>query len=114
VSSKVSPLKGIFNILIKKKAQNPVILDLREILNFCDYFIICTSQTSHHARVLKEEILKYAKKCKLLLHHIEDDPEGKWILIDFGDFIVHIFNQEARDFYDLEHLWREAKILTSL
>ncbi len=104
----ISQLNNIVNILKKKKAKEIVILDLRGLTQLCDYFIICSSTSEKQSQALLEEILLYTKRKKISIHHIEGENTD-WILIDFGDFILHIFSEEARNYWDLEHLWNQAK-----
>jgi ribosome-associated protein len=93
-----------------KKAFGLVALDLREIASFADYFIIAGGANTRQVQAISDEIneqLKNQLKVKSL--RIEGYNSGEWILIDYGDFIVHIFEEKAREFYDLERLWRDAK-----
>ncbi len=103
-----SKIKNIINILKKKKAKDIVVLDITELSSLCDYFVICSSQSQNQSEALLEEVLLQAKKKKMSIHHVEGE-DTDWILIDFGNFILHIFSEEARSYWDLEHLWNEAK-----
>ncbi|MCI0489767.1 MAG: ribosome silencing factor [Blastocatellia bacterium] len=92
-----------------KKATGIVVLDLREIASFTDYFMICTGANARQTQAISnavEEELREAGKRPL---HIEGYSNAEWILLDYGDFIVHVFDSTARKFYDLERLWRDAK-----
>jgi len=93
-----------------KKALNIVVLDLREIASFTDYFVITsganTRQVQAIADSVEEELKKQQKKRPL---RIEGYTSAEWVLVDYGDFVVHVFEDKARKFYDLERLWREAK-----
>lgn len=99
----------ILEILINKKADNPVILDLREQTYFCDYFIICSASSQRQVKAIYEEVIKSSRKNKIRIHHYEDDPSLRWFLLDYGDVVLHIFDEEARNFYQLERLWKNAK-----
>lgn len=104
------------------KALDIVILDMRKLVNFCDYFVICTGTSDRHVRSIAEavkdslEVLgikSYVGKNKSLgaspASSINDpDVEGCWMLIDLGDVVAHVFEPAARDFYGLEHLWQDA------
>lgn len=92
-----------------KKATDVVVLDLREIATFTDYFLICSGRASRQVQAIANEIENLLRKeaCKPL--NIEGYQKAEWILMDYGDFVVHIFGQEAREFYNLERLWRDAK-----
>jgi ribosome-associated protein len=92
-----------------KKAQDLVILDLRELASFTEYFLICNGNNQRQVQAISnaiEEQLREAGKRPL---HIEGYSNGEWILLDYGDFIVHVFADAARRFYDLERLWRDAR-----
>jgi len=93
----------------EKKAQDVTILDIRGLSVFADYFVIChgNSQTQVQAIVngIKEKVLE----ADLLLKGIEGFQEGRWVLIDLGDVVVHVFHKEEREFYDLERLWGDAR-----
>jgi ribosome-associated protein len=99
----------LVEFVLEKKAIKPVILDVRKLTNICDYFVICSGETDKQTKAIYEEVLKKCEKNKIEIHHCENDNEAKWILIDFFDVILHIFNEEAREFYNLEYLWKEAK-----
>ncbi|MCM8787726.1 MAG: ribosome silencing factor [Candidatus Omnitrophica bacterium] len=95
--------------VLEKKANKPVILDVREKCNFCDYFVICSAQTTIQVKAIYQEILKKSKEYNYQIHHSESDIAGKWILVDFFDVFLHIFTDELREFYNLQNLWRDAK-----
>jgi len=86
-----------------------LILDLRNLSGFCDYFIICSGESQRQVRAIYEEVLESCKKEKIEIHHKEEDNESQWLLIDFFEVVLHIFLEEKRKFYNIEHLWREAK-----
>jgi len=96
-----------------KKAIDPVLLDLRGIADFTDFFIIVSGSSEKQVQAISDEIEERLKK---ELHEIPINIEGyataEWILMDYGDFIVHIFDKNAREFYDLERLWRDARKIT--
>ena len=94
-----------------KKASNVKVLDLREVTSFTNYFVICTGSNPRQIQAIADEAMHRLKR--LGEHAI--DTEGyaiaEWILLDYGDFIIHVFSKKARDYYDLERLWRRAKIV---
>jgi ribosome-associated protein len=92
-----------------KKATNMVVLDLREIASFTDYFILCSGRASRQVQAISDEVEEQLRKEGSKTSHIEGYQKADWVLMDYGDFVVHIFGQEARDFYNLERLWRDAK-----
>ena len=92
----------------EKKATEIVALDLREVASFTEYFVICTGANTRQVQAISnfvEEELRKAGKRPL---HIEGYSTGEWILLDYGDFIMHVFSNSSRRFYDLERLWRDA------
>jgi ribosome-associated protein len=106
---KESQLSEAIEAAIDKKAQDPVVIDLSDICSFTDYFFICTGTSSRHNQTIAETIEEKLKKMGVRPLHTEGQAEGEWILIDYVDFVVHIFSARAREFYDLERLWRAGK-----
>lgn len=92
-----------------KKAQDVVVLDLREVTSFTDYFVICTGSNARQNQAISDEVHAQLKKRGELPVSLEGYGNGEWILQDYGDFIVHVFLPAPRSFYDLERLWRHAK-----
>jgi ribosome-associated protein len=96
----------------EKKAIEPVVLDLREIASFTDYFVICSGANERQVQAISDEVYEQLKKTGEPAARVEGYKTAEWILLDFGDFVVHVFEQKARQFYDLERLWRESKRVT--
>jgi ribosome-associated protein len=91
------------------KAIDPVELDLRDVLAYTDYFVICTGNTDRQAKAIHDRIHEGLKKEHgVLPRRVEGLGESRWILMDYLDVVVHIFTPEAREFYRLEQLWGEA------
>ena len=93
----------------EKKAIEPVVLDLREIASFTTYFVIVGGQNERQVQAISDEIYEQLKKSGEAAARVEGYKTAEWILLDYGDFVVHVFEQKARKFYDLERLWRESK-----
>ena len=94
----------------EKKAFDMVALDLREIASFTEFFIICSGANQRQVQAISDEINEQLKKqLKTKAIRVEGYNAGEWILLDYGDFVVHIFEKAARDFYDLQRLWRDAR-----
>jgi ribosome-associated protein len=91
-----------------KKAQELTILDMSEACSFTDYFVICTGRSSRQTGAICDEIRQQLKKQGVSPLRVEGESEGDWILMDYLDVVVHIFTPDARDFYRLEVLWKEA------
>jgi len=85
-----------------------VMLDTREICSFADYFVICSGETRRQIEAICDEILGVLKKEGTMLRRREGAPGSGWMLMDFGDVIVHIFAPAERDYYQLEKLWGKA------
>ena len=91
------------------KAIDPVELDLRDVLGYTDYFVICTGNTDRQTKAIHDGIHKALKdEHGLLPRRVEGVTEARWILMDYLDVVVHVFTPEAREFYRLEQLWGEA------
>lgn len=94
----------------EKKAFDITAIDLREIASFTEFFIIASGANARQVQAISDEITeKLKEKLNSRVIRVEGYTAGEWILLDYGDFIVHIFEQKARQFYDLERLWRDAK-----
>ena len=89
-------------------ATDVVMLDMREVCDFADYFVIMTAETPRHAQTLLEALAKALAEQGSPLHHREGSAAGGWSLLDFSDVIVHVFRAEERDYYDLEGAWPGA------
>ena len=106
-SPEIGILEGIENV----KGEEINILDLRSIENVaCKYFIICTGNSSTQVNAITSSVRKFvSKELSEKPWHIEGLENCKWVLIDYVDVVVHVFNKETREFYKLEELWEEAE-----
>ncbi len=102
-------MKTVVLALDDKLAQNIEVIDVSEITDLGDYFVIATGNSSTQVRALADAAEEKAKEEGFALHHREGYNGESWILLDFGDVIVHIFDRETREFYGLEHLWEDGK-----
>jgi ribosome-associated protein len=94
----------------EKKASDLLAIDLREIASFTEFFIIASGNNQRQVQAISDEINEQLKKqLDSRPVRIEGYSSGEWILLDYGDFIVHVFEKNAREFYDLERLWLDAK-----
>ena len=91
-----------------KKALDLVALYLRDIASFTDYFLLASGANTRQVQAVADEIVERLKRRGTPAARVEGYTAAEWILLDYGDFIVHIFEQKARRFYDLERLWRDA------
>jgi ribosome-associated protein len=93
----------------EKKAEKMVALDLRPVASFTEFFVICSAANQRQVQAIADEISEQVKKQqKQSPVRIEGYSAAEWVLLDYGDFVFHIFDKDARDFYDLERLWRDA------
>lgn len=92
-----------------KKALDIVVLDLREIATFTNVFLITSGANQRQVQAIADEVVEKLKKAGTAAARVEGYRSAEWILVDYGDFIVHVFDDKARKFYDLERLWREGK-----
>ncbi|MFL6374597.1 MAG: ribosome silencing factor [Pyrinomonadaceae bacterium] len=93
-----------------KKAFDMRVLDLRDVASFTEFFIIASGANQRQVQAIADDIEEQLKKqLQTRPVRIEGYNSAEWLLMDYGDFIVHVFNKEAREFYDLERLWRDAR-----
>ena len=92
-----------------KKARDILLLNMAELSPVTDYFMICSAQSSTQVRAIADNIEDKLAEAGVLPAHKEGYTEGSWILMDYGDIILHIFDEENRLFYDLERIWRDGK-----
>ena len=92
-----------------KKGQEIKVLETADLTTLADYFVICSATSTTQIKALADACEKVLKEAGELPHHIEGHRGGTWVLLDFSAVVVHIFNEEARQFYDLERLWGDAK-----
>jgi|TARA_B100000780_G_scaffold254426_1_gene202540 ribosome-associated protein len=95
------------------KAKDILSLDIRDISNFADWFIIATASSSRNAKAISNKIIEEVKLNKLHVIGVEGQEDSEWVLIDCGDIVVNVMQQEAREFYDLESLWGEATLISA-
>ena len=99
----------IAGIASDKKAAEIRILDLREVVGYTDYFVVCSGGTERQTKAIHDAVHEVLQKEHgLLPRRVEGDREARWVLMDYLDCVVHIFTPEARAFYRLEQLWGEA------
>jgi ribosome-associated protein len=91
-----------------KKAKNIAVIDVGNFLAITDHFLICSAPSERQVRTIAEEIERVLALEKRKPIRREGSAEGGWMLIDFGDFVVHVFSDEMRGYYDLERLWKDA------
>jgi ribosome-associated protein len=92
----------------EKKALDLVVLDLRPVASFTDFFVITSGTNRRQVQAISDGVVEQLKKNGTRAARVEGYQTAEWILVDYGDFILHVFDEKARRFYDLERLWREA------
>ena len=95
------------------KAHNILVLDIRDISSFADWFIIATASSSRNAKAISSKLIDSLKHHKHDLVGVEGQDDAEWILVDCGDVVVNIMQQETREFYDLESLWGEKTLVSA-
>ncbi len=92
-----------------KKARDIVVLDMRKVANFCDYFVLCTGNSDRHIHAIAKGIDQELENHRIFVRHKQGVHDGHWVILDLGDVVTHIFDPETRDFYGLDYLWQQAK-----
>ncbi|MFV0314569.1 MAG: ribosome silencing factor [Anaerotignum sp.] len=92
-----------------KVGQDIRVLDLQGLSNIADCFVVASGNNVNHLRAMADEVEQKLKQEGIKMHHSEGYSVGTWILLDFGNLLVHLFNKEQREFYGLDHVWGDAK-----
>lgn len=103
--------KKITQILDSKIAQDIKIIEIADVTILADYMVIATGRSSTQVKALADEVEFQMDKLGVSVSHIEGHRSNSWILLDYVDIIVNVFNEEAREFYDLERMWQDGKEL---
>ncbi len=106
--------RNIVNALEEKKGEDILLLDLKGIASFTDYFIICNGTTERMLNALADTLQKDLRKEFKQKGRKEGEAREGWLIVDYGDVIVHLFSPDQRNYYRLEELWNEGKILLKL
>src|SRR5215831_15934059 len=101
----------VLKAMSDKKATDIVIINIGSVASFTDYFIICSGSSTRQVQAISDEVTDKLREQKVRPTHIEGEKTAEWVLIDFGDFVVHVFTEASRQFYDLERLWRDAETI---
>ena len=94
-----------------KQGEAVVILDVRELITITDYFVIASGASDRQLDTIADEVVRELKKSETRPVRKEGDPATRWILLDYVDFVVHVFHEEEREYYRLENLWRDAPVV---
>jgi ribosome-associated protein len=98
----------VVEVAADKQASNIVLLDARGVCSFADYFVICSGESERQISFIYDEVGHRLKQEGILPHHSEGAVDSGWLLLDFGDIIVHIFSPFEREYYRLDELWSQA------
>ena len=91
-----------------------MVLDIRELADFTEYFVICSGTSDRMLQALADEVIEHIRNHRGFKGRVEGVPTDGWILVDYGDVILHLFSPDRRDYYRLEELWGKGKILLRL
>lgn len=105
-------LETIVEAAENKKAYEATILDISKLSIIADYFVIFSGRSTTHVQTIAEEIIKVVEEKYGLVPRQEGLREGQWVLLDYGDVVVHVFREQERQFYNLERLWGNARVQT--
>jgi ribosome-associated protein len=108
----ISQLREAVQAAQDHKALELRVLDLEGSCSFTSYFLICSGTSTRHTQAICDAIVEELKKSGHAPTHVEGYAQGEWILVDYLNFVVHVFSERARQFYDLERLWKNAPRLT--
>ena len=95
-----------------KKALDPVVLKISKSSGIASFFLIVHGTSDRHVKTIAQNVVEELEKKKERVWHVEGMREGKWVLLDFGDIVIHVFHHETRNFYNLERLWGDAKLVS--
>ncbi|MGQ0813476.1 MAG: ribosome silencing factor [Gemmatimonadota bacterium] len=104
-------LQRAIELAIDRKGVDLMLLDLRGVSNATDYFLLVNGTSDTHVRSIADHIIDEMRKESMRADHIEGLRSGRWVLIDYIDFVIHVFHPAARDFYQLERLWGDAPVI---
>lgn len=94
-----------------KKAENVMILDIKGLSVIADYFVICHGNSETQVQAIASEIKKKMAEQEIAVNGVEGFDHARWVLIDIGDVVVHVFHRDEREFYNLERLWGDARVV---
>lgn len=112
ISSRIGLVRAIYSVLDEKLAENIKVIQVEKQTSLCNYFVICEGRASTHVRALADELEDALAKAGRHPLSRDGKTEGNWIVRDYASVIVHIFDRPTREFYGLENLWRDGKVIT--
>lgn len=104
----------IVHRLSDMKAVDTLLLDVRKVSLLADYFIVSTGEVDRHIQALAEDVRRSLKEQEILPLHVEGDAGSGWVLLDYGDIVVHLLSPRMREYYRLEEFWKEAHVVVRM
>jgi len=93
---------------VDRRAEDVLIMDMRGLMTICDFFVVCSGRSRLHVEAIAEEVEEQMLEAGVKPWHTEGIPDSSWVITDYGDVVLHIFEPETRAFYNLEGLWGDA------
>lgn len=106
------PIQLAVQAVVDKKGENFLVLDVREVCTMTDYFLIAEGHVPRHVSAISDYVAQVLKKEGIVPLHREGERDGEWVVLDYMNFMVHIFTPELRSFYALEELWKAGKVVS--
>lgn len=108
-SSSLAAAQRAAAVCLDLKANDVVILNLKSVSDMTDCFVIASGTSDTHVRAIADHVMEELRKEGMRAHHVEGLQQGRWVLLDYVDFVVHVFHPALREFYQLERLWGDAE-----
>jgi ribosome-associated protein len=106
--------RSIATVLEDKKGEDILLIDIHNLADFAEYFVICSGTSDRMLQALVDEVIDQVRGRYQVRGRIEGLPQDGWVLVDFGDIVVHLFSPDRRNYYRLEELWSKGKVLLRL
>jgi ribosome-associated protein len=107
----IDKAKLALGFVLERKAEDPVLLDVARLTTLTDFFLILSCKSTRQVQAVSRHLKENMKEKGLIPLGVEGESEGHWVLLDYGDLVVHIFYEPLRRYYDLEGLWTEAEVI---
>jgi ribosome-associated protein len=104
----------IVDAIAERLGSDIVLLDLKDVSLLADYFVICSAESTPQFKAIVDEVEKQAKANGVRQLRVEGKADSGWLLLDYGSVVVHVFDPELRDYYDLEGLWKQARLVVRI
>lgn len=112
-SETIAAVRQAVTAALDKKAEDLKVLQVGEVTHFTDYFLVCSAQNPRQVQAIADAVEERLRASKRRPMHVEGYPSGQWVLMDYGDLVLHVFLHERRRFYGLERLWGDAPDVTA-